>query len=108
LNIANAKDIIHANAKYRTHAQFSIKLSHTLITHTGHDNEFNESFISAQFNDPKLLHKLHSAENVSFHCAQISFNHIHIALCTGYLIGSRLKVHEDAKAIPNTHLSAGQ
>jgi hypothetical protein len=105
LNIANAKDIIQANAKYKTQAQLSIKLSQTLITHTGHDNEFNESFISAQFNDQKLLHRLHKAENVSFHCAQISLNHIHIALCTGNFIGCKSNVPDVAKAIHNTHLS---
>jgi hypothetical protein len=67
LNIANANEIIHANARYNIRAQFSINFSHTLMTQTGHESEFNESLIFDQLNEIKLFPNVHNAENVSFH-----------------------------------------
>ena len=107
LNIASAKDIIQANAKYNIRALFSINFSQTLITHTGQDKEFNESFILDPSNDIKLFHNVHKAEKVNFHCSHISLNDISIALCTGNFISFKVRFHDDVNAIHNTQFVSG-
>ena len=80
LNIANANDIIPANAIYNIRHHDANSFCPNLITHTGPVSQFKDHFILDQFNDTNLYHNFHKAENVNHICAQISLTHIHAAL----------------------------
>ena len=92
LNIAKANDTIQANAKNTVQSPLYNNSLRTTIIHTGHESEFNESCICFFSQENAFFKTHHKEENVNFHSAQISFNHIHIALCNGYFIGCNSKL----------------
>ena len=92
LNIARAKEIIQANAKNIVHSPLYINSLRITITQTGPEREFNESCLCTLSEEKAFFKTVPNDENVNFHSAQISFNHIHIALCNGYFIGFRFKL----------------
>ncbi|MBQ2600591.1 hypothetical protein II582_04460 [bacterium] len=66
------------------------------ITQTGPDREFNESCLCVLSAENAFFNTVQSDEKVNFRCAQISFNHIHIALWNGYFIGCNSKLFDEA------------
>jgi hypothetical protein len=80
LNIASANDIIHANAKNIVQSPLYNSSFRITIIQTGPEREFNESCLCTLSDEKAFFKTVHNDENVSFHSAQISFNHIHIAL----------------------------
>ncbi|MBO4515962.1 hypothetical protein J5751_00570 [bacterium] len=80
MKIANANDIIQANAKNTVRSPLYNNSLRTTIIQTGPEREFNESCICFFSQENAFFKTVHSDENVSFHSAHISFNHIHIAL----------------------------
>jgi hypothetical protein len=107
LNIANANEIIPANAIYNIRHHDANKFSPNLTTHTGPVSQFSDHFILDQLNDTKLFHSFHKAEKVKSVCAQISLSHIQAAVCIGYLISCNDKFHEVVNAIHKIQLSSG-
>lgn len=102
LKIANASDIIHANARYNVHHQVVRISPHIFTIPTGHDSPFTDSPIFSPSNEAKLDHNFHNDENVRSTCATISLRAAHIPDSQeNCIVGIAISVH--CIAIHNIH-----
>jgi hypothetical protein len=87
LNIANASEIIPANARYSFHPPECSNASQNLITPAGPVNLLSDVFILHLSNETKSFPNVPNVEKVSAVCAWISFAAIPIDLISGNWIG---------------------
>lgn len=112
LKIANASDIIPANAKY-IHIPRAEKIaSPTFTIPTGPESLFTESDTFSRSNDKRSDHKLPSIENVSLVCSLISLAHMTNASihenvagtisCSPHILTDTHKIHASSGQVTET------